>query len=427
MKLFKSFSLYTIASFTEAGIAFFLLPVFTFYLTTKDFGTLSLLTSIFSFTMPLIALGAQGAVSVAYFREDKANYPSYFSSAIFSPFISTLIIFSLVFVLGSFIESYLKISIYWIMCVPVFCLLSFFNNLVLVDFQIKKEPINYVVFSLSSSTINVLLSLLFVIVFKFGYAGRLLGQYFSIFLFSLIGTFILYKKRKILIKQINFKYVKDALWFGFPLIPHAIGGMVINMSDRLFIDHFYSKEQLGIYNIGYVIGSAISILSAGFAQVIVPFSYELFAKNTVASKIKVVKVYWLFIVLLAFVVFCVWLVTPLVFKWFIDPKFIEGSKYVIWITVGYFFQGLYLLFANIIFYLKKTKVLFYVSFLNVFVNLSLNYFLIPWLGPIGAAYATCISFFVFFVTVGGYCHRVYPLPWLGSFTKTTSDHDENNK
>lgn len=416
MNLFKSFSLYTIASFIERGLAFFLLPIFTFYLSTKDFGVLALVTSVFSFTLPLVTLGIQGAISVAYFNGEKNNYPSYFTSSIFPPFVIAVLLTILVLLFKTPIENYLAIPVLWILFIPIFCFLSFFNSLLLIDYQIKNEPIKYVGYSLSNSALNIIISLLLVISFNLGYQGRLLGQYISIFIFSIIAVYVLLKK-KLLVKNISWTNAKESLLFGLPLVPHIIGGMVINMSDRLFIDHFYGKEELGIYNIGYVLGSAISILCAAFANAIIPFSYKLFAENTYVAKAKVVKVYWLFIGLMGITVFCIWLFTPLIFKWFVDAKFSEGSKYVVWITLGYFFQGMYLLFANIIFYLKKTKVLFYLSFINVILNLGLNYFLIPLLGPIGAAYATCISFFVFFITIAFYCNKIYPLPWLSPFIK----------
>lgn len=417
MNLFKSFSLYTIASFVERGIAFLLLPIFTFYLSTEDFGILALVTSVFSFTTPLINLGVQGAISVAYFNGSRVNYPSYFSSSIFPPLVITLFLIFLLLMFKSYVEDFFEIPFIWILSLPFFGFLSFFNSLVLVDYQIKNEASNYVIFSISSSTLNILISLFLVVSLGFSYQGRLIGQYSSITIFFIISIYILYNKRKLLVKNINWLNIKNSLTFGLPLVPHMIGGLVISMSDRLFIDHFWGKEQLGIYNVGHLIGSAISIIGVAFANAIIPFSYELFSINTLESKVKVVKVYWIFIVLLLFIVFCVWIFTPLVFKWFIDEKFVDGSKYVIWITLGYFFQGLYLLFANIIFYLKKTILFFYLSFGNILINLGLNYFLVPILGPIGSALSTFLSFFLFFVTVASFCNKVYPLPWFSPFSK----------
>ncbi|MEN2400318.1 oligosaccharide flippase family protein [Flavobacterium sp. MC2016-06] len=418
MNLYKSFSLYTVASFIERGLAFFLLPIFTFYLTTKDFGILSLVTSIFSFSLPLVTLGIQGAISVAYFNGDKRNYPSYFTSSIVTPFIITIFLTLVILIFKTPIENYLEIPILWVLTIPIFCFLSFFNSLLLIDYQIKNEPTKYITYSLSNSCLNILISLLLVILFKLGYQGRLTGQYFSIIIFSIVGFYILYKKRELLVKKINWVNVKDSLSYGLPLVPHILGAMVINMSDRMFIDYFCGKEELGIYNIGYVIGSAISILCAAFANAIIPFSYELFAIGTFEAKAKVVKVYWLFVLVMIVAGLSVWGLTPLIFKYFIDAKFLGGIKYVPWIVLGYFFQGMYLLFANIIFYLKKTKILFYLSFVNIIINFSLNYFLIPVLGPMGAAYATCVSFFLFFIMIAFSCNRIYPLPWMSILIKT---------
>ncbi|TDO77437.1 O-antigen/teichoic acid export membrane protein [Flavobacterium chryseum] len=417
MNFLKSFSIYTFASIIEKGIAFFLLPIFTFYLSTKDFGVLALITSIISFGLPLVTLGVQGAVSVAYFKGNRENYPSYFTSAIIPPFFVALFLILIIIIFQVPIENYLEVPIAWVMFIPLFCFLSFFNSSLLIDYQIKDQPTNYITFSLAGSILNIVFSLILVIIYKFGYQGRLLGQYASVCIFSVIAGYILYKKRKLLVRDVSWINIKDSLIFGLPLIPHIIGSLIINMSDRLFIDYFQGKEQLGIYNLAYVLGSAISILCAAFANAIIPFSYELFERNTYEAKLKVVKVYWMFIGLLIIAVFLVWLITPYIFMWFIDPKFATGIEFVIWITIGYFFQGMYLLFANIIFYLKKTKILFYLSFINVIINIGLNYYLISTFGTIGAAYATCISFVVFFITIAIYCHKLYPLPWLGFILK----------
>lgn len=412
MKFLKSFSIYTIASFIEKGISLFLLPIFTFYLSPKDIGSLALVTSLLAFLQPLLTLGIPGAISVAYFKEDKSNYPSYFSSSVVLPFFIAILVFTISILFNQKISNYFQIDSIWIVVIPFICFFLFINSLLLITYQINNEPGKYVAFSLASTLINILISISLVIVFKMGFEGRLYGLYLSAFSLAIAAFYILSKKKLLSLKSISKENAKDSLLFGLPLIPHIIGGMIIMMSDRLFIDHFLGKEALGIYNIGYVIGSVISVFCGAFANAIIPFSYELFAKNTIEAKIKVVKVYWMFIGLLIIIVFGIWICTPFVFKWFINGRFAEGSKYVIWITIGYFFQGLYLLFANIIFYLKKNKVLFYWSFINVAINLSLNYYLIGKFGAIGAAYTLCISFFIFFSAIAIITHKAYPLPWF---------------
>jgi O-antigen/teichoic acid export membrane protein len=417
MNLYKSFSLYTIGSFIEKGISFFLMPIFTFYLSTRDFGILALVTSVISFMVPIIGLGISGAISVAYFNGDRKNYPSYFSSSILAPFIVSVFLSILVYLFKGPIQAYFEVPFFWLLVIPFFCFFSFINSMLLIDYQIKDEPMNYITYSLGNTILNFIISLGLIYFFKFGFEGRLIGQYFSVFFFFLIALYILKKKRNLLVKEVSWVNAKDSLSFGLPLVPHLIGGLILNISDRLFIDHFCGKELLGIYNIAYVLGSVISIFGSAFVNAITPFSFKLFSENTRESLIKVVKMYWAFIFFMVLIVFGIYLLTPIIFKYFIDPKFYEGTKYIIWITLGYFFQGIYFLFVNVIFYLKKTKILFYFSIFNIVLNLSLNYFLIRLLGPIGAAYATCISFFIFCFTIAIYSNSIFPLPWLSIFIK----------
>lgn len=415
MKFLKSFSIYTLASFIEKGIALFLLPIFTFYFSPKDIGSLVLVTSLLTFSQPLLTLGIPGAISVAYFKDDKSNYHSYFVSSIVFPFFIGILLLLISIFLRGMIFDYFQINPLWVSLVPVvgFCL--FLNSLLLTTYQMENLPGKYVAYSLASTLTNIFTSLLLVITFKFGFEGRLYGMYFAAFLSSILAIYILSSRGLLSMNKIKLEYVKDSLRFGLPLIPHMFGGMIIMMSDRFFIEHYLGKETLGIYNIGYVIGSVISVFCAAFANAIIPFSYDLFAKNTVDAKLKVVKVYWMFIGLLILILCGILLCSPLVFRWFVNDRFADGNQYVMWISLGYFFQGIYLLFANIIFYLKKTKILFYWSFLNVAINLSLNYIMVPKYGAMGAAYTFCLSYFIFLSAIAIITHKLYPLPWMGIF------------
>lgn len=416
MNIYKSFSVYVLTSFIERGLAFFLLPIFTYYLTPYDYGVLSLLTSLWVFTLPIVSLGTQGAISVAYFSETKENYPSYVSSSLLGPMIITVFLFIICLIGGRYFAGRLEISQIWLIIIPLFAFFSMVSTTLLIDYQVKQEVLKYGFFSFANSTVNIGLSLFLVISLGLNYQGRLIGQYISIFLFAFIGLIIL-KRRGVLTLKLSKKFCKDSLMFGLPLIPHVIGGLVINMSDRIFINQIVGKDILGIYNIGYTIASSVSILCSAFANAIVPYSYGLFTNNDDPSKRRVVKVYWLFMIILASVVIVLNLIVPYIFDWFIDKRYAEGVFYVKWISLAFFFQGCYLLFANIIFYTKKTKILFYWSFANIVINLCLNYVFVHRYGAMGAAYTICISYFIFFVSIAFFSRRLLPLPWFYFFKK----------
>ncbi len=411
MNIYKSFSVYLGASFLERGLAFLVLPVFSFYLAPNDFGMLSLLTTLFAFTLPVISLGTQSAISVAYFNEKKTDYSIYVSSTLIVPTMLAILLFIAEFFLCGALSNILGVPYIWLLAIPVFSLMSIVTSTLLIDYQIKQEPYKYGIFSLSSSSINMVLSISFVILFGMNYEGKLIGQYVSILIFTLIAL-ILLKKRDVLTNKISKKFVKDSLKFGLPIVPHVIGGMVINMSDKIFINQILGKVDLGIYNMGYVIGSSISMLCISFANAIVPFSYENFSKGDDLSKQKVVKIYWIYILSMIAIVILLSSLSPYIFNWFINERYKTGSVFVKWIAIGFFFQGCYLLFANIIYYTKKTNILFYWSFVNIVLNLGLNYMLINKFGTLGAAYTLCISYFIFALSMAIISRKLYPLPWF---------------
>jgi O-antigen/teichoic acid export membrane protein len=418
MSVYKTFSIYLGASFIERGLSFLILPVFTFYLAPSDFGMLSLLTSLFVFTMPVISLGTQSAISVAYFNHNKEDYAVYVSSTLLIPLLISVLLLVLLILFGNYFSQELSVPRIWLTIIPVFSFFSVISSTLLIDYQIKQEAFKYGIFSLSGSVINMSLSLVLVIILDMNYQGRLIGQYFSLLAFGLIALYIL-QKRKVLVGKLSREFLVDSLLFGLPIVPHVIGGMVINMSDRIFINQIQGKSELGIYNIGYVIGSAISMLCNAFATAIVPYSYDKFSKGDSSSKQRVVKVYWIYILSLGLIVFLISVTAPLIFKWFIDERFASGIVFVKWISLGFFFQGCYLLFANIIYYTKRTKVLFYWSFVNITVNIGLNYLLINRFGTIGAAYTLCISYFLFFISMAIISNNYYPLPWFYFLKKSS--------
>ena len=87
-------------------------------------------------------------------------------------------------------------------------------------------------------------------------------------------------------------------------------------------------------------------------------------------------------------------VSPFFFKYFMDVRYLQGSTYVFWVSLGYLFWGVYMLFSSYIYYYKKTKYLIWLAMVNIITNIAFNFYFIGIYGGIGAAYATALSFFI---------------------------------
>jgi len=200
--------------------------------------------------------------------------------------------------------------------------------------------------------------------------------------------------------------------FGLPLILHTIGKFVVNQSDRIFIAKMVSLKEAGIYNIGYQVGMVILLLVNAIANFYQPFLYERLANLTDKARIEIIRMSYLLILGLLICLLLITFFSPLFFDLLVSRNYAKGVIYVFWIGLSYFFWGVYILFAGFIFYLQKTRFLGVLAVVNVGLNLGLNYFFISWLGALGAAYATCVSYFVIAIAVIIEVSKHYPLPWL---------------
>ncbi|EDM37186.1 probable lipopolysaccharide biosynthesis protein [Pedobacter sp. BAL39] len=299
----------------------------------------------------------------------------------------------------------------WLIMVPVVCFMESVKTVNLLIYRVEKNAIGYAIYSFSNTFLNLILALVFVVLLKLNYVGRLYSQYAVCIIYFLVGLYTL-QKQGFLVKGIKKPLIKDVLKYGLPMIPHAIGFVIINLADRIFISKIAGNDELGIYSLAYNLGSVILMIALAFNNAWVPNFLELLKENTAQSKERVVKITYVYLLVLFGLTLGLSLTSPLIFRWFINEKFHDGLKLIPWISFSCFFFGCYLAFTNYISYLKKTKVFAYISIINIVFNLVLNYVLIHKFGILGAAYATFISFFLFALVVASIAIKMYPMPWL---------------
>ena len=107
-------------------------------------------------------------------------------------------------------------------------------------------------------------------------------------------------------------------------------------------------------------------------------------------------------------------------------RFVFGSDYVlaspmlVIISIGFFINYIMINVTDTLRLLKKTKLIFYNSIIIAFLNVFLNYLLIPVYGGIGAAIATSFSFVIMTILVFAesmYFLRIIPFnkKWINVF------------
>lgn len=390
-KLSKNIIIYGLSNGLKSLVPFIMLPILTSYISAEGFGVLSLIETTILFLTPFILLNLEAGVNVEYFKSSKPELSKYLSNGLRLSLVSFIGVFILFYFFMDLISFVLEIPSEIILLLPVFVLLRLIPTLTLVLYQAQQKPVSYLFFSLFQTIFDFALSAAFIMYWKHGYLGRLEGTYLAFFIATIIGAVIIYRMgywNTTFSKQ----KIKQILKFCLPLIPHAIGGTVIAMSDRYFISIFEGNAEVGFYTAAYQIGALMLLFSRSVNQAWSPMLYSLLKKKDFKSVEKFTAVLFLAFLGVGIVIY---FSTDLVFEYLIDSSYTPSKAYVSLLLLGFLFQSIYFLFTNFIFYSKRTYILAAITFSGALLNLVLNYVLIKKMGVIGVAYATAITWFVF--------------------------------
>ena len=411
MNLLKSFSIYTLASLINASIPFLLLPVLTHYLSVEDYGTLSIIQIFILFTIPFISINITSTIQINYHHLDKNEFAVLVSSILVIPIFTSIIVMITFFLSEVIIREFIDIPLQWILIVPLIALLQVVPQTVLYLYLMSERPINYGKFQITLAVTNLLFSILFVVILKGNWEGRVIALLISYAVFSSIGIYILFRMNLIVL-HVKIQYIKEALKIGLPLIIHVVSGTLFLMSDRLFISYFLGNIQVGIYSVGAQIGMIALIIQQSFNQAWVPYLFKNLKTNLYKNKVKIVNISYVAFLFFLILPFIIQLISYPIFSVFINSKFSESIQYVFWIALGFSFMGMYKVVTNYIFYEKRTGILSILTFSSLILNLILNYILIQKFGSIGVAYATAITVGIFFIIVFFIANKVHKMPWL---------------
>ena len=202
------------------------------------------------------------------------------------------------------------------------------------------------------------------------------------------------------------------LKMSLPMIPHAIGSIIIAMSDRLFIEKMVGLKEVGIYTVGYMFGMLVLLFTEAFLKAWNPWFFKMMAKGTREIKEKVVFYTYSYLVFVIVLTMMVSVISKFIIPYFVDERYFDAIKYVPWIAIGYTFFGVYQIFFPYLVYLNKTYFLAISTTVAAILNLLLNYFLIDAYGTIGAAYATIIAFAISSAMVYFFQKRHCRMPWF---------------
>lgn len=413
--LFRSGLIYTITDAVNKSVPFFLLPVISYYLLPSDYGIITNFNVFISILSIFIGVGIDGAISVNFYKLNKKELGEYISNALLIVFCTTILVFIVVLIFQHYLYSYLKVPLKYQLLSVLMALSITITAVNLSLWRLEEKPLKFGIYELTQTVLNFSLSLYFIIILSLGWEGRIDAYLIASISYGLFSLLFIYKRGYLRFK-INRSYILDALFFGLPLIPHSLSFWIRSGIDRIYITKMIDETATGLYATGFQFGILMSFLTMAFNNAFVPYLYKQLStedKNVLEiRKKKLVRL--TYYILLGLILLCILLtlISNFLVVNILSPNYLEAKSFVMWAILAQTFQGMYLMFVNYIYFVKRTKLLAFITFSCSLLQLVLSYFFILKFGPLGAAYSTVIVSFINFIAVWTLSSKVYSMPWF---------------
>jgi len=422
--LARHFVVYGVSIYLSKLVGFFMIPIYTSYLTPADYGVLELLDlTMYVFAM-LVGMGISNSVIRFYVdcksEREKAEVIStafwYLTAlAICAGAIMITLskpIASFIFESGNESSFNLEQLAYFLRIITCSQVLEMIAIVGIANLQAEKKSIVFMTLSVSKFVVAVSLNILFIVGMGLGVKGILYSGFIT-GATSLIAIIFIIKNRLGL--YLSKGMARQMIKYGAPLIVSTLSMFVIHYSDRFFLERFIGLDKVGLYSLSYRFAMILpALFYAPFSMIWNTQMFVLYKKGDEGRKmINFLNRYILIGSLMIIIPFALGIKEVVIVM--ADVKFHEAYKVVPVLLIAFLFIGLSATSSVGTYFAKKTIYRGLATGYGAFVALVGNYYLINLYGYWGAVIATVMAFFVRYIALSLYSQKYYKLDYSFSF------------
>lgn len=408
----KESLVYLCGNLVNAALPVALMPILTRYLSPTDYGivgTSAVLVQVLSVAM---SLNSSGLIVTSQFEGKRENQRRLVSTNLLLAFAFATLLGLWALGAGNLVERATEFPAAWSPAVVLLALTSVIQATYLCLLQARKETTRYVSLQVLSTGLNLGLSLTLVAALGMNWQGRILAMLVAGMVIAGICLHGLVSRLKVLGLTFGRDSLKTLLTFGMPLIPHLLGGWVMTMAPRLFLNQLATVADTGLFSVAFSLASPIAMIAGAANQAYMPALFERLSRPEALDKFRLSRMLLLGAAGLLAMAVVYGLTIRLLLPLIVGPRFYASADYVLWLSLAFAVQGVYFIFGNFVVYARRTSLLAWrADFLAGLATLVLLPLLIRLNGPIGAAQVTFIAFTI--SCLGGFTasRKAFSMPW----------------
>lgn len=389
--LSKNTLLFTISSFGTKIISFLLVPLYTYVLTTGDYGTADLMTTTVQLLIPILTLNVQDGV-LRFCLDENYNPKKVIGAGIKVIVVGSVILGVLLWLLG--ISGCLDIANKYFLFLYFSFIFGSLSNCFSMYLKAKNRVKIITISGLTNTLLTCLLNIFLLLFAKIGVDGYLIANVSGTMIAVCIMFFWggIYKEASY---RENGYVLKSIIPYSIPLVANSLAWWINNVSDRYILTFFCGAAVNGIYAVAYKIPTILSTIQSVFYNAWSISAITEFDEDDRDGFMG--NIYSVYSCISVVVCSFLLLLNMFISKILYSNEFFAAWKYVPPLLTGTVFNGIALFEGCIFTVVKRTKDVSKTTIIGAVVNTLLNVLLIPIIGALGASVATMIGYVTIWV------------------------------
>lgn len=387
--LLKNTIILTVGKVCTQFINFILLPIYTLYLSTSEYGIVDLLTTYISLLVPVLTL--QLEMAIFRFLIDSRGNNKEKSNIITNSSYILIIVMLIIAIIGYFIIRIFDIKFgFYIIVIVLVTMIS--NSLLQLSRGLGNNGF-YSIGCIISAFLSITINLFLLVYCKYGIQSVFIATIIaniicSIYLFFKNKVYM-YIRRSYINKTTIYKLIK----YSYSLVPNGLVWWVINASDRTIISIVLGVSANGIYSVSNkfsnIINSLYSIFNMSWTE-----SISLHIDDNDSYLKEIFNSMFNFIcIMCALLISCMFIIFPFL----INRQFIKSYDYIPILVIASLFNMLSSNIGSIYIANKETKRIAKTTIIASIINIVFNILFIQNVKLYAAAISTFISFLFLFL------------------------------
>lgn len=381
--------LFAVSSFGARLVSFFLLPLYTSVLSTADYGTVDLMTSTVSLLVPVLTVNVQDAV-LRFTLGKEADADRILAVGLRTVAAGACVLLAAEAALVFFGLS--PVDNIYLAFLFVSFLLTSLSSVLTMYVKAQDQVRSLVVSGIGSTLVTCMLAVILLVVVKAGVLGYMAamtaGSLFTVVVLALAGRV----SPRAIGGHLPAGLAKAMLAYSAPLIANGLAWWVNDVSDRYVVTLICGAAANGVYAVAFKIPTILSTLQSIFYNAWSISAIKEFDPNDRDGFLG--RMYSLYSCAMSLCCSVILLLDVPLAHLLYANEFFEAWRYVPFLLVGVFLNGLALFEGCVFGAAKRTKDVSATTMAGSAVSIVFCIILTLIFGPNGAAIATFLGYLV---------------------------------